>query len=169
MYVETLLKGIAAGLLIAAPVGPVGVLCVHRTLACGQAGAPPAPFEGRAGGAGRRQDPRAVRHDDRGVGPDVHQQERAAALHRVRRHEVRGGVGPVSPETKAMGDAAARTLAIALVARGLLAPRGVGGHGPGNESVGAGPGGTDGYAASGGAGELPLQTSHLLFPSRTLQ
>jgi threonine/homoserine/homoserine lactone efflux protein len=36
MYVETLLKGIAAGLLIAAPVGPVGVLCVHRTLICGR-------------------------------------------------------------------------------------------------------------------------------------
>jgi threonine/homoserine/homoserine lactone efflux protein len=36
MYVETLLKGIAAGLLIAAPVGPVGVLCVHRTLVCGR-------------------------------------------------------------------------------------------------------------------------------------
>jgi len=33
MYLETFLKGIAAGLLIAAPVGPVGVLCVHRTLA----------------------------------------------------------------------------------------------------------------------------------------
>lgn len=30
------LKGVAAGLLIAAPVGPVGVLCVHRTLAWGR-------------------------------------------------------------------------------------------------------------------------------------
>ncbi|MGB8275928.1 MAG: LysE family transporter [Alphaproteobacteria bacterium] len=36
MLVETLLKGIAAGLVIAAPVGPVGVLCVHRTLVCGR-------------------------------------------------------------------------------------------------------------------------------------
>ena len=36
MFVEALLKGIAAGLLIAAPVGPVGVLCVHRTLAWGR-------------------------------------------------------------------------------------------------------------------------------------
>lgn len=37
MYFEAFLKGIAAGLLIAAPVGPVGVLCVHRTLAFGRA------------------------------------------------------------------------------------------------------------------------------------
>lgn len=36
MFIETFLKGIAAGLLIAAPVGPVGVLCVHRTLAAGR-------------------------------------------------------------------------------------------------------------------------------------
>ena len=36
MFVEALLKGVAAGLLIAAPVGPVGVLCVHRTLAWGR-------------------------------------------------------------------------------------------------------------------------------------
>jgi threonine/homoserine/homoserine lactone efflux protein len=36
MYVEAFLKGIVAGLLIAAPVGPVGVLCVHRTLAWGR-------------------------------------------------------------------------------------------------------------------------------------
>jgi threonine/homoserine/homoserine lactone efflux protein len=36
MFIETFLKGIAAGLLIAAPVGPVGVLCVHRTLAWGR-------------------------------------------------------------------------------------------------------------------------------------
>ncbi|MBZ5699456.1 MAG: LysE family translocator [Acidobacteriia bacterium] len=36
MYLEVFLKGIAAGLLIAAPVGPVGVLCVHRTLTWGR-------------------------------------------------------------------------------------------------------------------------------------
>jgi len=36
MFLEAFLKGIAAGLLIAAPVGPVGVLCVHRTLAWGR-------------------------------------------------------------------------------------------------------------------------------------
>jgi threonine/homoserine/homoserine lactone efflux protein len=36
MFVEALLKGVAAGLLIAAPVGPVGVMCVHRTLAWGR-------------------------------------------------------------------------------------------------------------------------------------
>ncbi len=36
MFIEAFLKGVAAGLLIAAPVGPVGVLCVHRTLAWGR-------------------------------------------------------------------------------------------------------------------------------------
>ncbi|HEY4635797.1 MAG TPA: LysE family transporter [Alphaproteobacteria bacterium] len=36
MFFEAFLKGVAAGLLIAAPVGPVGVLCVHRTLAWGR-------------------------------------------------------------------------------------------------------------------------------------
>lgn len=36
MYLEVLLKGIVAGLVIAAPVGPVGVLCVHRTLVEGR-------------------------------------------------------------------------------------------------------------------------------------
>ena len=36
MFLEVFLKGIAAGLLIAAPVGPVGVLCVHRTLTGGR-------------------------------------------------------------------------------------------------------------------------------------
>ncbi len=36
MFIEVFLKGIAAGLLIAAPVGPVGVLCVHRTLVWGR-------------------------------------------------------------------------------------------------------------------------------------
>ena len=33
---NVLLKGIVAGLVIAAPVGPVGVLCVHRTLVQGR-------------------------------------------------------------------------------------------------------------------------------------
>ena len=36
MFFLAYLKGVAAGLLIAAPVGPVGVLCVHRTLMRGQ-------------------------------------------------------------------------------------------------------------------------------------
>jgi len=45
LNIEIFIKGIAAGLLIAAPVGPVGVLCVHRTLVLGRA-------HGLASGAG---------------------------------------------------------------------------------------------------------------------
>lgn len=36
MFILAFLKGVLAGLLIAAPVGPVGVLCVHRTLSWGR-------------------------------------------------------------------------------------------------------------------------------------
>jgi threonine/homoserine/homoserine lactone efflux protein len=36
VYLLLFIKGIAAGLVIAAPVGPVGVLCVHRTLVWGR-------------------------------------------------------------------------------------------------------------------------------------
>lgn len=36
MYFTLLLKGIILGLSIAAPVGPIGVLCIRRTLAQGR-------------------------------------------------------------------------------------------------------------------------------------
>jgi threonine/homoserine/homoserine lactone efflux protein len=36
MVLDVFAKGVAAGLVIAAPVGPVGVLCVHRTLVHGR-------------------------------------------------------------------------------------------------------------------------------------
>jgi threonine/homoserine/homoserine lactone efflux protein len=35
--IEALLKGMGVGFAVAAPVGPVGVLCIRRTLTCGRA------------------------------------------------------------------------------------------------------------------------------------
>jgi len=37
MDIAFLLRGIAVGFSIAAPIGPIGVLCIHRTLAAGRA------------------------------------------------------------------------------------------------------------------------------------
>lgn len=36
MYLELILNGLAAGFMLAAPVGPVGVLCIRRTLSDGR-------------------------------------------------------------------------------------------------------------------------------------
>ena len=36
MDISFLLKGLAIGFSIAAPVGPIGILCIHRTLAKGR-------------------------------------------------------------------------------------------------------------------------------------
>ncbi|NJD59344.1 MAG: LysE family translocator, partial [Anaerolineae bacterium] len=36
MDINYLLRGLQSGVSIAAPVGPIGILCIHRTLAYGR-------------------------------------------------------------------------------------------------------------------------------------